>query len=168
MDESNPFITYLEGLSQDRGALAALRRGLGQPPGTAPDMYPYVVPWLGDDVPRWRENAHYLIASLYAYHPEPGGSGNLGDQFARARGSQGDDIAIERRFSALLSAHPDDLPFYLRQAVSYLRSKEVPINWHTLLRDVMAWGHPDRYVQRNWARAFWGRASRQTTPTEED
>ena len=158
----NPFVEYLEGLRDDRGALAALRRGLGQPPGTVASMYPYVVRWLPDDTPPWRESAYYSIAALFAYHPNPGGGKNIGAHFARARDPQGNNTAIERRFTALLAAHPDDLDFYLRQAISFLKSKEVPVNWHQLLSDVLNWGHPDRYVQQQWARAFWGRPTQET------
>ena len=164
MTKTHPFITYLEGLRDDRGALAALRRGLGQPPGTVADMYRYVVPWLPDD----SEAAYYLIAALFAYHPDAGGTGNMGRHFARTRDPQGDNTAIERRFTALLAAHPDDLDFYLRQAVSFLKSKEVPVYWHQLLSDVLAWDHPDRYVQQQWARAFWGRPAKETQTTEEE
>jgi CRISPR system Cascade subunit CasB len=160
--QEHPFVTYLESKHDDRGALAALRRGLGHPPGTVADMYRYVVPWLPDDAPPWREDAYYVIAALFAYHPQRGGSGNMGGHFADARDPKGDNTAIERRFTALLAAHPDDLDFYLRQAVSFLKSKEVPVNWHQLLPDVMDWGHPERYVQQRWARAFWGRASQET------
>jgi CRISPR system Cascade subunit CasB len=159
MTKTQPFITYLEELRDDRAALAALRRGLGQPPGTVAGMYPYVVRWLPADAPPAREAAYYLVAALYAYHPAQGGVGNLGEAFRRTLDPQGDNTAVERRFTALLAAHPDDLDFYLRQAVSFLRSKEVPVNWHQLLADVLAWGHPDRYVQKQWARAFWGRAA---------
>ncbi len=121
------FIAYLESLREDRAALAALRRGLGQPPGSQPSMYPYVEPFLHPNI-RYLERAYYLIASLFAYHPQSGGSGNLGDHFALARAAQPDSAAVERRFVALLAAHPDDLPFYLRQAISLLRSKEIHIN----------------------------------------
>ena len=168
MTKTHPFITYLEGLRDDRGALAALRRGLGQPPGTVADMYRYVVPWLPDGTPPWRETAYYLIAALFAYHPDVGGIGNMGRHFARARDPQGDNTAIERRFTALLAAHPDDLDFYLRQAISFLKSKEAPVNWHQLLFDVLAWDHPERYVQQQWARAFWGRPAKETQTTEEE
>ena len=161
-EKEHPFVIYLETKRDDRAALAALRRGLGRPPGTVPDMYRYVVPWLADDAPPWREDAYYLIAALFAYHPKDGGLGNMGDHFAQARDPQGDSTAIERRFTALLAAHPDDLDFYLRQAVSFLKSEEVPVHWHQLLADVMAWGHPERYVQQRWARAFWGRAVEET------
>ena len=170
MTKTHPFITYLEGLRGDRAALAALRRGLGQPPGTVADMYRYVVPWLPDDSPPWREAAYYLIAALFAYHPDAGRIGNMGHHFARTRDPQGHNTAIERRFTALLAAHPDDLGFYLRQAVSFLKSKEVSVNWHQLLSDVMAWGHPDYRdrVQKNWARSFWGRPAKETQTTEEE
>ena len=156
-EKKHPFIEYLESLRDDRGALAALRRGLGQPPGTVASMYPYVVPWLPSEARSWQETAYYLIAALFASHPKEGGTGNMGHHFGRARDPQGDETALERRFTALLAAHPDDLDGYLRQAVGFLRSKEVPVNWHQLFADVTAWGHPDRYVQRRWAGAFWGR-----------
>ena len=168
MTSPHPFVIYLESLREDRGALAALRRGLGQPPGTVADMYRYIVPWLPVQPNRQRETAYYTLAALFAYHPTPGGTGNMGDHFARARDPKGDDTAIERRFTALLAAHSDDLDFYLRQAISFLRSREVPVNWHQLLADALSWGHPDRYIQRRWARAFWGRTARESeTPKEE-
>ena len=59
----------------------------------------------------------------------------------------------------LLSAHPDDLGDYLRQAVSLLKSKDVPVNWQRLLKDVLAWKRRDERprlkVQKRWARNFW-------------
>ena len=156
----HPFVSYLEKRRDDRGALAALRRGLGQPPGTVPDMYRYVVPWLPDDAPWWKEDAYYLIAALFAYHPKEGGKGTMGDHYAHARDPGGNDTAIERRFTALLAAHPDELGDYLRQAVSFLKSEDVPVNWHQLLPDVMRWSHPEMRVtvQQRWARGFWGGA----------
>jgi len=33
----------------------------------------------------------------------------------------------------------------------------VPIDWPHLLRDLLDWERPDRAVQRDWARGFWGR-----------
>ncbi|MBN1314213.1 MAG: type I-E CRISPR-associated protein Cse2/CasB [Anaerolineales bacterium] len=169
MNRTSNYVEYLESLRENRPALAALRRGLGRPVGTTPEMYRYVVPWLGEDAPPWQEAAYYQLASLFASHPQDGGEGNMGASFARARSSQEDDTAIERRFTALLAAHPDDLDFYLRQAVSFLRSQEVPINWHQLYYDLMNWGHPeygDR-VRKNWANSFWG-ATQKTKNTDDD
>jgi len=167
-EREHPFITYLEGLRDDRGALAALRRGLGQPPGSAVEMYRYVVPWITAGASQQEERACYLVAALFAYHPDPGGWGNLGDAFRRTLDPR-DNTAIERRFTALLAAHPDDLPFYLRQAVGFLRSRQppVPVNWHRLLYDLRRWGYDNRPVQQEWARSFWGRAPQETSEAQE-
>jgi CRISPR system Cascade subunit CasB len=161
----HPFVEYLGSLRDDRAALAALRRGLGQPPGTVPAMFPYVERYLPDDVKPWQEEAHYLIAALFAYHPDPGGRGNIGDHYAdvRRRNPHGDHTALERRFTALLAAHREDLPFYLRQTVSFLKSKEIPIDWDRLFRDVQGWGAESGSVQKRWARAFWGRRAQTET-----
>ena len=87
MAETHPFITYLEGLAEreERGALAALRRGLGQPPGTVAAIFPYVVPWLPQDPAPWEEAAYYLIAALFALYPSASGAGNLGASFRQAQ-----------------------------------------------------------------------------------
>ncbi len=168
MTEPSPFVAYLESLRDNRSALAQLRRGLGRPPGTVPDTYPYVVPWLPPGTRRWHEDAYYLLASLFAYHPAAGGTGNMGNHFRLCLRDAQDATAIERRFMALLAAHPDDLPFFLRQAVSFLCAKEVPVAWNQLLIDLLRWSHPDRYVQRNWAHAFWAGAHQVETTTEEE
>jgi CRISPR system Cascade subunit CasB len=162
MTEAHPFITYLESLRENRGALASLRRGLGEPLGDAREMYPYVVRWLPAEAAPSREAAYYLVAALFAYHPDAGGNGNLGQAFRRTLDANGDNAATERRFTALLTAHPDDLPFYLRQAISFLKSKEVSVDWHQLFADILAWGHPNGYVQKQWARAFWSRPTTET------
>ncbi|MBC7255206.1 MAG: type I-E CRISPR-associated protein Cse2/CasB, partial [Chloroflexi bacterium] len=44
----------------------------------------------------------------------------------------------------------------------------VAINWHQLLEDVQEWNRPDRRVQKEWARAFWGarqESAEQTQPS---
>ncbi len=169
MSEPQPFITYLESLRDDRAALAHLRRGLGRPPGTVVDMFPYVARWVPPEAPRAVEETHYLVAAFFASHPAPGGTGNLGDCFRRVvRDDERSAPAVERRFAALLAAHPDDLDFYLRQAVSFLRTKEMPIDWHQLYQDVRWWGDPAKRVQRNWARSFWGHAADAATINRED
>ena len=167
MAEAHPFVAYLHSLAQreERGALAALRRGLGEPPGTVAAMYPYVVPWLPAEPGRWRETAYYIVAALFASHPAPGGTGNLGTAFRRACAGE-EDEATERRFTVLLAAHADDLPGHLRQAVGLLRSREIPIEWSQLMADIQRWDHPARIVQKEWARAFWGRAQEEQNPAE--
>jgi len=158
--EQHPFIQYLEGLHEDRGALAALRRGLGLQPGRAPEMFRYVVPWLPKKVSREAEAAYYLVASLFAYHPLITSEGDIGAHLHKTFSGEGENAATERRFTALLSAHHDDLPVYLRQTISFLKSKDVAVNWQQLFRDLQNWNHPQGFVQKRWAKSFWGSRSR--------
>lgn len=159
--EENKFITYLQSLVEkdDRRALAHLRRGLDQPPGTVPAMYPYVEPFRWQMHNQVQEAIHYQVAALFASHPLRGGTDNFGAHMALARTESGED-ALERRFTALLSAHFEDLPSYLRQAIGFLksRSQPVPVNWNQLFHDLQYWDHEDRWIQKQWASAFWRRA----------
>jgi CRISPR system Cascade subunit CasB len=156
----------------DRAALAKLRRGLGKEPGTVMEMHGLVQPWLPPGLERSQEDACYLIASLFASHPEPGGRGSLGAAFARLKK---ESDSVEKRFVALLNSDEDDLPSHLRHAVSLLASGGVPLEWAWLLYDVQHWGHPDRFVQRRWSRDFWAAApssgedeAGNTTPSAND
>lgn len=156
------FVKRLEELdsTHDRGALAALRRGLGKPPGTVAEMFPYVVPWESHAEERHKD-AYYLVAALFAWHPrnwpstEDAWRTNLGASFAwlgREDGGEG----VERRFVALLNARGEDLPDHLRGAIGLMRAREVPVDYARLLGDIQQWDRDDRRVQRAWARAFWG------------
>jgi CRISPR system Cascade subunit CasB len=162
---SEGFVAFLQGLAQsnDRSALAALRRGLGRPPGEEPSMHRYVAPWYRPEQSRWAEDTYYLVAALFAHHPvswdERSGPSNLGASFARLQNAGGGSPeAVERRFASLLGVDAEDLHLHLRHAVSLLKSQDIPVDWGQLLTDLRWWGHEDRWVQRRWAQAFWGRS----------
>ena len=149
-----PFISYLESRKDDRAMLAALRRGLGAEPGDPETaaMFPYVVPWVTE----WYEEADcYMIASLFALHPASAAKGNLGDHLRRLTADEGNSDATERRFVQLLRMRRETLEPRLRQQISILKSKDIPVNWHQLFADLRNWDHPKRFVQRNWARSYW-------------
>ena len=167
-DWRNRFIEHLEKLrtQEDRKALAALRRGLGRGLGTVPEMYPLVVPWVPNNP--FVEEAAFLIAALFALHPQPGGQGTLGLSFAVFAQAVEFSESVEQRFVSLLNCHRDDLPDRLRQAISLLRSKDIPVNWGRLLQDVLNWDRDSRSVQRVWAREFWRSSEHLPDYTEED
>lgn len=165
------FTRYLQSLAdrEDRASLAALRRGLGKQPGEAAEAFRLVLPHLPPGASRRDEDLYFLIGTLFALHQKSWlgnddqlGATNLGASFARLR-SEVESDSIEKRFVVLLNCHQDDLPVHLRHGVSLLKSKEIPIDWSQLLRDLRGWWHEDRYVQRKWARAFW---SEKTTAAE--
>jgi len=165
------FIKYLETLvsSRDRGAIAALRRGLGKPPGMVHQMDRYVLRFLSQNFKRGDDEPYYLVAALFAFWHQgldtlQNFDGNLGKSLLLLAKGQAEKPGlkfeeaqkrIEKRLVALLNSHTDDLPDRLRQIVSLLKSSGIPINWAQLLCDIRGWNHESRYVQRSWAREFW-------------
>jgi len=162
-----PFVAYLERLHESaqkgnggsKAALATMRRGLGKSPGEATEMFRYVIPLLPENCHRDRERAYFLIASLFSLHPvSTDADASMGAHFAamRAQAPQRTE-SLERRFTAMLSAHPDDLPSHLRQAIRLLKSKDVAINWSRLLNDLANWSHPNwsERIKTRWAHDFW-------------
>ena len=150
-------ILYLQGIARrnDRGALAALRRGLGRNDGAAPEVFPHVAPYVpSGDNREGRDWPYYLTATLFALHPKAGAQGDLG-WTCRQLGAH--DSAV-KRFQALLASDPSQLPARLRQVVSLAAAHKhgVPIDWARLLRHLRHWDHPDGWVQRQWARSYWG------------
>lgn len=170
-DRPQQFIDQLRTLveREERGKLAALRRGLGKRPGEAPEMHPIVLTLMPREVSEWEEANWYRVASLFALHPHDwapaeGARGHdLGASFAALRRKL-DSPSVERRFVALLNSHQDDLDTHLRTAVSLLASHEIAIDYAQLLRDLNYWGHPERRVQRSWARSFWRGAAADEQP----
>jgi len=171
------FTAHLERLirEKDRGALAALRRGLGKPPGTVREMDRYVLPYLPQDaglrptVREARENAYYLVGALFAYWHQgkadviENAPANLGDSLrwlvdresSETSNREDAEKRVEKRLVALLNCHRDDLPDHLRHTIGLLKSNEIPVNWMQLLWDIQNWQRESRDVQRNWARKFW-------------
>lgn len=150
-------------INQDRGALAALRRGLGRLPGTAGEMHSFVIPRLPDtnDPNDPDVDAFYIVGALFGWHPLlwQGARGrwksNLGASIARLD-AEDPSPSTERRFIALLNAHPEDLQNHLERTVGLLKSKEIPVDYYQLLMDISHWDSETRSVQRRWAGSFWG------------
>ena len=159
------FVNHLHDLidRRDRAALAELRQGLGKRPAAASGSHRHVLPYLPRDMPLWREDAFYLVASLFALHPTTRWAGirqagspatNLGASFGRLAYVV-DSEGPERRFTALLNASLEEVPNHLRHAVQLFREHDIPVDWAELLRDLRWWSQDTRTVQRRWARAFW-------------
>lgn len=150
----DPFIRFLEKNAKKdwRHMLPKLRRGLGRRPGETVEALPFVVPFLPADYRL--QDAFWVVGTLFASHPAPNGTGNMGDLCRRL----GDTPSLERRFLSLLDSHPDELGERLRHIVSLARSKGLPIDYRRLLTDLCYWTNPDRYVQLHWARSYWSAA----------
>lgn len=169
------FVEHLRELAdhsrRSRAPLAALRRGLGKRPGEAPEMFPYVVPYLPSGLSPYREEAYFLIASLFAWHPrsrhgEDPRKSNLGASLRTLANEKGESIT--RYLVALLSAHRDDLPEHLRRAIGLLRTEDIAVDYSQLLRHIEHWNAESRWVQRDWARSYWGAVSQEDSHPTQD
>lgn len=157
----------------DDGDRARLKRNAGKSLAETRDVqllfYSRVAP---RGVASWAEERYFLLATLYpldkakhrrdrlsAEHdeaealPTASSFGSFGWSFRQAR-TELNKQGLDRRFARLLDADVEDLRFHLRQAVARLTNEWLPIDWAQLTRDVLRWDHPQRYVQRRWAKDY--------------
>ena len=165
---ASDFIEALYRLARDRNAdgpqggvarqaLAELRAGLAFSPSGRLRMARHVVPFLPPD-PRPIDRWFYVVGALFAATPERrGGRRNvsLGAVFRELHEQKDGSESIEARFLALVNSRADNLPTYLRHAVSLFDSNEIELDWRLLLADLFGWGDPDRKVQDRWLRHFY-------------
>lgn len=100
-----------------------------------------------------QEETYFLVATLYPL-AEGGGNGNLGASLRGARNPQ-NERGLNRRVEILLDSDATQLPFRLRQAIRFLKSNDVRVNWQQLLEDLLKWNRPSHIVQKQWARAYF-------------
>lgn len=152
----------------NRGALAALRRGLGRKPGTEIAMYPFVGSWVGSKSDRDAE-PFFLVASLFALHPKHDPNlRSLGESFSKLFRESSSPESLEHRFTALLNADREELHIHLRHAVSLLKSKGIAINYAQLIRDIRWWGERGSGTRRTLARDFWTSLKPESTDNEQE
>jgi len=133
----------------DREGSMALRRGWTN----AISLYPIVSPYLPIPLTRRAEETSLLIARLFGVYPE---LGQTQLPAALARASANGRRSVEVRMAGILNSAFDELPRHLRVAVLAAKSERVPIDWHQLMDDLLRWGSRDRYIERRWARIYWG------------
>lgn len=172
---SSGLVTWLRGLAQreDRGRLAALRRGLLLEPHQFYELYRVIPPQFLEGVGREETERRLMVSILFAFHPmsfpdeqlaaRPRNLGESLRMLAEKRRSAGAEMEpdellpepLKRRLDQLLAAHAEDLFFHLRQVMSLLKSGEIPVDWDQLLRDLRDWERADRRVQWQWSRSFY-------------
>jgi CRISPR type I-E-associated protein CasB/Cse2 len=172
-------IERLKELQQDekrgRGAMATLRRALSEDQADILRAYEYIGYLLPQKDVQIQDD-YLLVAALFATHPmyeEPEKNwNNLGTHLAelRRRKQQQNEAtdSLDKRFSALVAASREELPYHLRAALRFLKDAALPVHWEMLLWDVQKWEREDAdptkpTVQRRWANAYW-----QTPKTESD
>lgn len=116
-------------------------------------MLRWLSPWTAASGLR-EVTVYFLVAALFAVHPCRAEGGNMGHTCAELR-SHRKGAGVEGRFARVLGARDSDLWRHLLALVVLAREAGVPVDWARLAADLRHWDHPRRYVQMDWARAFW-------------
>lgn len=143
--------------------LAALRRGLGKPAGTVPQMWRFYEA-IANDENSPRLVAEHAALSLYGLHQQsqrtPMHCPGMGLGTALRRLSRQEDVsdaAVARRFNAAATATSvHELVAHLRGLVTRLRSHSIALDYSYLVRDLLDWSYPDgpARVRRRWGMQF--------------
>lgn len=159
------FLQDLEALNENsKGDFAALKRAagstIGNSRGAMAAFYKVLHPALFDSI---QEEIYFLVATLYGHNDLPF-KGNLGATMREIK-ERFDSKSLDGRMAALLDSDFElidgrklgggELSYKLRQVVKLARSKDVGIDWQRLLKDLQYWTHPDKFVQKQWARAYY-------------
>ncbi len=156
---------------QDRGRMSALKRNAGEMLFGRGTSWFYSL--LKTPEQRKYREVYYLIATLFDFNRLEGRKGDFGQAMLKLANEMSRDPKDFRRFHILLDAEfdrvhdpdqPDspwaegggELAFRLRQMVKLMASKNVGIDWAELLVDLCSWSHPNRRIQKKWARSFFG------------
>jgi CRISPR type I-E-associated protein CasB/Cse2 len=151
------FVARLRRIQNDRGKMAALRRGFSS--STVMDAWP-VVASLGGNIGQPGESVHGDIAALFASHPRESKARNFGEtcRAIALTDSSGKTLptSYERRFGRLMSsAEPADLAGQLRSWIRLAVSKGVGVNYESLFADIWGWRWYAADIRVQWARSFW-------------
>lgn len=169
---TSPLVAWLLELArrEDRGRLAALRRGLLLEPHQFYELYRVVPAPFLEGIGRAETERRLMIATLFASHPcsftpeqlaeRPRNLGESLRELARHQRTPGDaenelPEPLKRRMDAVLAAREEDLFDHLRHLIRLLKSKEIPVDWDQLLRDLRRWSLEERPVQWWWSRSFY-------------
>ena len=154
---------FVQGLSElGRGDLAILKRNAGNSLAESRNaMWFYRL--LDEQQRKQGPELAFLLATLYGLN-QRSCTGNFGATM-RVLSQHSSASAIERRFLILLDSEFDrderglsaggEAAFRFRQLVKLAASKEVGIDWPSLLFDLRRWSHPGRIVQKKWSDDFF-------------
>jgi CRISPR type I-E-associated protein CasB/Cse2 len=160
---ANTYMANLHKLRRDAGAMAMLRRGLGENHG-AIEMFSYVFRALPADTAFLREDSFLQIAALYALHPEMCSDMSFGGSFRKLWQADRRRPSTEARFKTLLAADKETVVTHLHRSVTMMKNKGIRIDYARLLVDLNNWEHEDNFVQKEWAKDFWGSKEKSTAP----
>lgn len=149
------FLSRLHGLREDRGKMAALRRGASE--ATQRQAWP-VLHFLGVDVGNFTA---LTVGALFAEHPmEENKSWSLGETCRRVAldGVTGFDIpdSFDKRFRRLLACDTvEEVAGQLKAWVRLAKAKGLRVNYEQMYWDLDGWHKRADDIKLAWARGYW-------------
>lgn len=171
------FVTYqisrLSGNKNEaatRATLAKLRRGIGNEPGSMPELWDVTLNGLDeslsskDGAPTRREWAVHTALTLYALHqqgadihqhPMSKEENTLGTSLRKLIKNEDDEKRVKRRFDAAATSDSlAEFSHHLRGLIQLLKSQDIPLDYPTLAEDLYWFQFPEA---RDSIRLRWGR-----------
>ena len=162
------FVGKLHRIQNDRGKMAALRRGFS--PSTVMDAWP-VVAGIGGRIGQPGQSVYVDIAALFAIHPKQSNARNFGETCRAIAIANSSDNKVpesyERRFRRLIAS--GELTHLVDQLRSWIRlaaNKDVGVKYESLFADLWNWRWYKDDIRVQWARSFWYADSESATTPE--
>ena len=173
--------------ARNSAVLAELRRGLGKTPGTLPGLWEWTLEGLPDELksktnyPTNAEWAIHISLSLYAFHQQGKSPTvanmneetiSLGSAVSRLAGKQQEDRDRYQKKLEML-AKTDSVEMMaalLRQIVSQLRMKNIPLDYPALAKDILAFQYEEsrQSVLLKWGQDFYSSINTADNQTEKE
>jgi CRISPR system Cascade subunit CasB len=161
--------------SEVRATLAKLRRGIGKPPGSDPELWKITLEGLPpklagkDGIPSHGELAVHTALTLYAMHQQSKQSKHMsvpGRTLGRAvrslamkrNGDNFENDPVKRRFVAAATSNTiQEFSHHLRGLIQLMRAEDVTLDYPELAKDLFGFQFtdgPDR-MRLKWGRDFY-------------
>ncbi|OHU85067.1 MULTISPECIES: type I-E CRISPR-associated protein Cse1/CasA [Pseudoalteromonas] len=148
-----------------RDILAVLRKSLDLQKNSQLAAISYLGPLLANEDERSEVQA--FVAALFASHPKVYQQSqhlSFGAVWYQADKDQRPGMSF--RFECLLEAKGEQLKQTLRQMVQILKSKDIAVDYRTLMEDLYYWDSDDKRIQLKWARDYWAKPNQSTEPSD--
>ena len=147
---------------------AQLRRGVGQPAGSVPELWRHYAVAISDyeaatGVMPTGLVAEHAALTLFGIHQQSQSTSmhrpgeHIGTALRKLRSSPqfaDNPEALDRRVNAAAtSTSVTELVFHLRGLITLLRGQQLPLDYTKLTEDIAGWHHPDARAR---ARRRWG------------
>lgn len=147
--------------------VALLRRAVGKPPGSDPQLWEWTIGGIPgratSDEPTPEEWAAHTAMTLWALHqqsrPEPMHHRGVGvGEAVRRLGTRASAPAVRRRFEAVAtSATVEEAVHHLRGLISQLRAERIALDYGRLADDLNRFQRPGgaKVVRLRWGRQYY-------------